>query len=264
MGEAINALDGVRISFQESGAGPTIVLVHGSGLSRAIWRGLGYAKALEERLHVVTLDLRGHGRSEKPHHEDAYSMDLLVGDLLAVLDAAGVQSAHYLGYSAGARVGFSLLASSPQRVETFTSVGGTYRSPAGQIESIFFPGYDEALDRGGVPEFLRQWSSSTGREIDPQTAAAFLANDAAALRAYFRRSEDEPGIPEADLRTMATPTLLLAGTEDPLRYRDSERAAQLMPNAQFRALPGRNHGQTLIPASPVLNMVNSFIGSTRG
>ncbi|MDR6558263.1 pimeloyl-ACP methyl ester carboxylesterase [Arthrobacter pascens] len=259
MGEAFNAVDGVRISFQESGAGPTIVLVHGSGLSRAIWRGLGYTKALEERFQVVTLDLRGHGRSEKPQHEDAYSMDLLVGDILAVLDAAGVQAAHYVGYSAGARVGFSLLASSPERVETFTSAGGTYRSPAGQIESIFFPGYDQALDRGGVPEFLRQWSNAAGRDVDPQTAAAFLANDPAALRAYFRRSEDEPGIPEADLRKMDTPTLLLAGTEDPLRHADSERAARLMHKAQFHALLGRNHGQTLTPASPVLNILNSFI-----
>jgi pimeloyl-ACP methyl ester carboxylesterase len=262
MGEAFNAVDGARISFQESGAGPAIVLVHGSGLSRAIWRGLGYTKAFEERFHVVALDLRGHGRSDKPQHEDAYSMDLLVGDILAVLDAAGVQAAHYLGYSAGARVGFSLLASSPGRVRTFISAAGTYRSPAGQIESIFFPGYDQALDRGGVPEFLRQWSNASGREIDPQTAAAFLANDAAALRAYFRRSEDEPGIPEADLRKMETPTLLLAGTEDPLRHADSERAARLMPTAQFHALPGRNHGQTLIPAGPVVDLVNSFIAST--
>ena len=261
MGEAFNAVDGVRISFQESGAGPTIVLVHGSGLSRAIWRGLGYTKALEEHFHVVTLDLRGHGRSDKPQHEDAYSMDLLVGDILAVLDAAGVQAAHYLGYSAGARIGFSLLASSPGRVKTFTSAGGTYRSPAGQIQSIFFPGYDQALDRGGVPEFLRQWSDATGREIDPQTATAFLANDPVALRAYFRRSEDEHGIPEADLRKMETPTLLLAGTEDPLRHEDSERAAQLMPKAQFHALNGRNHGQTLIPAGPLLTIFNSFISS---
>lgn len=263
MGEAFNAVDGVRISFQESGAGQAIVLVHGSGLSGAVWRGLGYTKAFEERFRVLTLDLRGHGRSDKPQHEDAYSMDLLVGDILAVLDAAGVQAAHYLGYSAGARVGFSLLASSPGRVKTFTSAGGTYRSPAGQIESIFFPGYDQALDRGGVPEFLRQWGDATGREIDPQTAAAFLANDPAALRAYFRRSEDEPGIPEADLRKMDTPTLLLAGTEDPLRHADSERAARLMPTAQFQALPGRNHAQTLIPAGPVVDLVNSFIASIR-
>jgi hypothetical protein len=36
-----------------------------------------------------------------------------------------------------------------------------------------------------------------------------------------------------------------------------------MPAAQFHALPGRNHGQTLIPAGPVVDLVNSFIASTR-
>jgi pimeloyl-ACP methyl ester carboxylesterase len=112
-----------------------------------------------------------------------------------------------------------------------------------------------------MPEFLRQWSIATGRDLDPQTATALLANDAAALRAYFRRSENEPGIPEPVLRTMDTPTLLLVGTEDSLRYADSERAAQLMPRAQFQALPGRNHGQTLVPAGPVLSKVTSFITS---
>src|SRR6478752_7591783 len=108
---------------------------------------------------------------------------------------------------------------------------------------------------------LGQSSIATGRDLDPQSSAALLANDAAALGAYFRRSEDEPGIPESVLRTMDTPTLLLAGTEDPLRHADSERAAQLMPRAQFQALPGRNHGQTLVPAGPVLSMVTSFITS---
>ena len=37
-----------------------------------------------------------------------------------------------------------------------------------------------------MPEFLRQWSIATGRDIDPQTTTALLANDPAALRAYFR------------------------------------------------------------------------------
>jgi len=46
-----------------------------------------------------------------------------------------------------------------------------------------------------------------------------------------------------------------------MRHSDSERAAELMPDAQFHALPGRNHGRTLAPASPVLDLVNSFIAS---
>lgn len=72
-----------------------------------------------------------------------------------------------MGYSGGARVEFSLLASSPGRFKTFASAGGTHRPLAGQIESIFLPGYDRGLDRGGLTEFLLQWSNAAGREIDP-------------------------------------------------------------------------------------------------
>ncbi|MHC3370011.1 alpha/beta fold hydrolase [Rhodococcus aetherivorans] len=93
----------------DAGAGsPSLLLAHGSALSSAIWRGFGYVRPLRERYRLILPDLRGHGRSDKPHVPDAYAMDLIVGDVLAVLDAAGTERVHYLGYSFGARVGLSL------------------------------------------------------------------------------------------------------------------------------------------------------------
>ena len=135
----LDAMAGVRFPGERAPR-HTIVLVRGQGALALLdgWAG----GSSQSDSQPETLDLRGHGRSDKPQHEDAYSMDLLVGDVAAVLDAAGAQAAHYVGYSAGSRIGFSLLASSPERVKTFTAAGGTYRSPAGQIASIFFPGYD--------------------------------------------------------------------------------------------------------------------------
>lgn len=259
MADAFNAADGTRISFEEAGEGPALLLVHGSGLSRAIWRGFGYVKALRGSYRVITVDLRGHGRSDKPHREQDYRMELVVGDLLAVLDAAGVDAAHLLGYSFGARVGFSLADSHPERMLSFVSAGGTHRPLAGQIERVFFPGYDQAISDGGMAEFVRRWGEASGRPVDPQTAAAFQANDPAALQAYFRQSESEPGVPEDRLERFALPVLLLAGTEDHPRARDSRIAADLIPGAAFRALAGRNHGTTLVPADEVLEAVLPFL-----
>lgn len=259
MAETLNPVDGTRIRFEESGEGPALVLVHGSGLSSSIWRGFGYTKALRSNYRVLALDLRGHGRSGKPSREEDYRMDLVVADVLAVLDAAGVDSAHYFGYSFGARTGFSLAQQHPERLLSFVSAGGTYRPLEGQISKLFFPGYDRALEAGGMPEFVRQWGVAAGKPVDPQTAAAFLANDAVALSAYFRRSEKEQGIPEEQLKELAVPALLLAGTEDGSRFRDSQRAATLMPEARFEALPGRDHGRTLTPSAEVLQLVEPFL-----
>jgi pimeloyl-ACP methyl ester carboxylesterase len=259
MNHTINPLDGTRISFDERGDGPALVLVHGSGLSRSIWRGFGYTAPLRERYRVIAVDLRGHGRSGKPLTPEAYRMPLVVADILAVLDAVGVASAHYFGYSFGARVGFSLADTHPERMLSLISAGGTYRAPGGSVSELFFPDYDAALARDGMPGFLEGWAARSGRPIDPQTSAAFLTNDAGALRAYFRQVEFEPGIPDARLAALGTPTLLLAGTADRDRYLDSERAASLMPNATFRALPGRDHGGTLRPADDVLEAVVPFL-----
>jgi pimeloyl-ACP methyl ester carboxylesterase len=237
------------------------VLVHGSGLSRAVWRGLGYIRALRAEFRVVAIDMRGHGRSGKPHTPSSYEMPIVVEDVLAVLDAAGISTAHYFGYSFGARVGFSLIDNHPERVLSFVSAGGTYRPIGSSIADVFFPGYAQALAEGGMPEFVRQWNLARATPVDPQTTAALLVNDAEALRAFLLQSATEGGIPEDRLRMLITPALLLAGSEDVDRYRDSQRAAMLMPNATFVGLPGRDHGSTLRPADEALAAVLPFLRS---
>ncbi|GGF36971.1 alpha/beta fold hydrolase [Subtercola lobariae] len=263
MSEAFNPIDNTRIAFTEAGApgGIPLVLVHGSGLSRAIWRGLGYVSALRDEYRLLLVDLRGHGLSGKPHSQEAYRMELVVADLLAVYEAARVEQAHYFGYSFGARAGFSLAEQHPERLLSFISAGGSYRSPAGSVGKLFFENYDEALGVGGMRAFLDGWAAASGHEIDPATTAAFMANDATAIRAYFRQVEAELGITAERLAGVSTPTLLLAGTDDRQRYLDSERAAVLMPHATFLGLPGRDHGTTLRPAAGVIEPVREFLAA---
>lgn len=252
MAETRNALDGTTISYDVSGTGPAVVLLHGSALSRAIWRGLGYVKALHG-FTVVRIDLRGHGRSAKPHESTAYAMDLLVADVLAVLDAAGLAHAAVVGYSFGARVGFSLAATARERVEKLVTLGGTFRPQSGQVAKVFFDGYLDALRTGGMRAFV------DGQRLDPQTRAAFMANDPLALVACFERTEVEPGLEESVLPDLDLPALLLAGTRDRERYLDSRRAAELMPNARFVPLEGRTHGSTLFPPDEVLAEMLPFL-----
>lgn len=60
---AINAIDGAKVAYRTKGAGPAVVLVHGTALAQVVWRGFGYVKDLSADHTVITLDLRGHGRS---------------------------------------------------------------------------------------------------------------------------------------------------------------------------------------------------------
>ncbi|WP_125611147.1 alpha/beta fold hydrolase [Specibacter cremeus] len=262
---AHNPDDGVELAydiFDATSGDPDatpVLLVHGSGLSKAIWRGLGYVKVLREGRRVITVDLRGHGRSGKPATQDAYTAPTMAADILAVLDAAGAGSVHYLGYSLGARLGFGLAVDAPWRLRSFTSLGGTYKIAPGSIGRLFFTGYDDALGAGGMPAFVEGWERQSGHRLDPATRAAFLANDAPALRAYFRATEADPAVPEPEIAAIAVPTLLMAGTADRARWADSRHAAELIPGSRFVGLPGRDHGTTLFPPGPVLAEVLPFL-----
>ncbi|NKX49538.1 alpha/beta hydrolase, partial [Arthrobacter deserti] len=195
-----NPRDGVRLACEDStgASGEPLLLVHGTGLSKAAWRGLGYRKALSD-WRVIALDMRGHGRSGKPHEDGAYTTEAFTPDVEAVLDACGVESAHFFGYSFGARVGFALAAKQPRRIRSLACLGGTYRALGGQAADLFFPGYLEALERGGMQAFVEGWAARAGRPLDPVTAHAFLANDAAALAAYFRQGGRLPGLAEDEV-----------------------------------------------------------------
>jgi len=239
-----NPADGIRIAYRVEGSGPAILMVHGTALSQAIWRGFGYVRDLETEYTTITLDLRGHGRSDKPHERAAYSAESMVSDVLTVLDEVGVDRAHYLGYSLGGRVGFSLAATHPERMLSFVSAGGSPRIARDSFDRVFFPGCIEVLETGGMGGFIDAWERS-GATLDASTRAAFNANDALALAAYMRESREDPGVADAALAGIRLPTLLLVGSNDGSALRAARATLPVMPNARLQVLDGATHGGTL-------------------
>ncbi|MBB2994424.1 alpha/beta fold hydrolase [Paeniglutamicibacter cryotolerans] len=258
---AVNPLDGNDIYFDDGATGGrSVLMLHGSALSRSIWRGLGYVKALEPEFNTIRMDLRGHGRSAKPHRAKDYEMELVLADVLAVLDAAEVDSVHVLGYSFGARMGLQLAAAAPGRLRSLTLLGGTYRIDPGALARLFFADYRAALLTGGMEAFVAGMEAESG-SLDPATRLAFLSNDPLALAAYFEYTESAPAMSELLLRQLHVPTLLMAGTRDRPRLEDSMRAAELMPDARAIELPGRTHGGTLFPPREILDALLPFLRS---
>jgi pimeloyl-ACP methyl ester carboxylesterase len=108
--------DGFQIHYESWGAGAPIVLVHGWGSSiRENWVRTGWVEALRAERRVVALDVRGHGDSDKPHDQAAYSYSRMARDVLRVMDRLGIAKADLLGYSMGSFMGASLLGQAPGR-----------------------------------------------------------------------------------------------------------------------------------------------------
>lgn len=259
MPHAVNPVDAQTIYFDASDTGaPPVLMLHGSALSRSIWRGLGYVKALEPEFDTIRMDLRGHGRSDKPHDPASYSMDLVLHDVLAVLEATGHDSVHLVGYSFGARVGLSLAIKHPAMVRSLTMLGGTHAIEAEHISTLFFEGYLEALKTGDMNAFIAGMESDGGK-LDPATRLAFASNDALALAAYFESTEAGSAVSELLLAQLKTPTLLMTGTRDRPRIEHSRVMAAVMPHARLVELEGRTHGGTLFPPQPILEQLLPFL-----
>jgi pimeloyl-ACP methyl ester carboxylesterase len=243
------ASQGARIYYEVEGEGSPLLLHHGFTSRLRAWRQHGYVAALRGRHRLVLLDARGHGASDKPHDREAYRMPLRVADVVAVLDAAGVDRAHYLGYSMGGTVGFALARLAPERLRSLV-VGGAHPYPA-TVSS--FP----EVDGSDSEAFARALEAALGEPLARETRAAALANDLRALAAAARADAllGAPSVP--------VPCLLFVGERDQ-RLADARRFAAETPGARLVTLPGLNHQEAMTRSDLVLPAVTAFLGEIDG
>ena len=219
--------------------------MHGTALSQVIWRGFGYVGDLSADHTVITLDLRGHGRSDKPRDESSYRADRFVADVLAVLDRLDVEQTDYLGYSLGGRIGFSLADTAGHRLRRLVSAAGAAGNRPGAFDRLFFPGCIATLESGGTAGFLDGWQAHLGEPIDRATRSALTVNDAPALAAYMRQAEQDTGVPDDRLARIDVPTLMLVGSLDTERLAAAERVQAVWPAVTVQVIPGATHSDLL-------------------
>ncbi|NLG55819.1 MAG: alpha/beta fold hydrolase [Rhodococcus sp.] len=259
--EIENPVDGTRIAYDVVGDGPPLLLLHGSALSRAIWRGFGYTAALRDHYRLILVDLRGHGRSGKPHTVDGYSLDLVIGDLIAVLDELKISRTRVLGYSFGGFVAMGLAMAHPARVSGLIVGGASSRSRKGTFDKLYFPGAIDALENEGIEGFLDRWNEARSWPIDPATRTAFMANDPLAMAAYMRRADVESSLPDEKLAQITAPTLVFVGSEDTHRVDDAKHLAATIPDASSVVIAGHDHSTTIAATKEVLASVEPFLAS---
>ncbi len=191
----VTSKDGTKIAYETTGTGPAIMLLHGAGQSRAEWTRTDYVKRLAPTFTCISVDLRGNGESDKPTKPEAYAIDLMIDDLLAVADAAGAKRFHVWGFAYGGIIGRNLAAKS-DRVLSLAYIGipmgeaasGVYKDAlagfkarwqpiiaaheAGKLDrSTISPGDYEALTKGGV-KLAVAWQSAL-LEYPPMEPAQF-------------------------------------------------------------------------------------------
>jgi pimeloyl-ACP methyl ester carboxylesterase len=239
--------DGSRMAYTIYGDGPrTCVLVHGLLLSQKMHRPL--ARALAERGNrVVTLDLLGHGRSDRPRDMTRYSMPFFGEQMIALLDHLEVDEAVLGGTSLGANATLEAAVHAPERVR-----GMVVEMPVLDNAllgcAIAFTPLMVALSLGEpvmrlVARAARRVPTGTGpllADIGLDTIRQDPGPSAAVLHGlFFGRTAPHKTL----RRTLAAPTLVIGHQRDPIHpFSDSDALVAELPNA------------TLLQASSILEL----------
>jgi pimeloyl-ACP methyl ester carboxylesterase len=238
---------GVRIHYVAEGAGEPVVLIHGyiSDLWKA-WLQRGFFAKLAERFHVVALDCRGHGRSDKPVNPEAYGPEM-AWDVVRLLDHLDVGAAHLVGYSMGAHMIAQLLVHAPERILTATLAGSAGRWGWTAADDALAELEASELERGSLRSQMIRLTPQgeaplNDAEIQKKSRAALRGQDLTALAALRRGNRNEV-ITEEQLARVTLPVLGVIGSLDPFvaRFRHLER---LMPDFELAIVEGGTHRTT--------------------
>ena len=250
---ATNPVDGVRTSFEDSGgAGPGVLFYTGFADPLEVAKSSGLARALSGEFRLIFADHRGQGGSDKPRDPSAYALDTRVGDAIAVLDALGIERAHFLGSSWGARLGFALGEHAPERLLSLVLCGN--QPYEWDLESVTAEAVASAIAASiteGMRGFVEAFESALGYRLpEPERTWTLEKNDPAALEAAWRSAQVE-GPVSRDLRAWRVPCLICAGEADEM-HDDARRAADEIPDARFVSLVGHSHISAFYEADDLL------------
>jgi pimeloyl-ACP methyl ester carboxylesterase len=141
-----------RVAGLDSG-GPGLVLLHGYPVTSAMWEPLiGPAAAAGYR--VIAFDQRGYSPGARPAGVEAYRIDRMVEDVVAVADAAGFEDFHLVGHDWGCVVGWIVAVRHPERVRSFAGLSIPHPGPMIQQLQGGLPTYIRVFNTPWVPELI--------------------------------------------------------------------------------------------------------------
>jgi len=133
--------------------GPGLILLHGYPETSAMWEPL-IAAAAARGYRVIAFDQRGYSPGARPEGVDAYRIDEMVGDVLAVAAAAGFEDFHLVGHDWGCVVGWIAAVRHPERIRSWAGLSIPHPGPMIQQLQGGLPTYIKVFNTPWVPELL--------------------------------------------------------------------------------------------------------------
>lgn len=258
------SVDGTRLYYDERGVGPPLLFIHGLGSSSRDW--FEQVPHFSDRYRVLRVDLRGHGRSERP--PGPYHIAQFARDVAVALRRLSAAPAHIVGLSMGGMVALELAAGARSLVRSLVVVNSVAdaelqtwhdvwfylsRRTAVQVlgmqrvgeiiaKKLFVKPGQEGLRR----EFIKRWSQ----------------ND---KQAYVWSVDAIMGWSVTDrLPRISTPTLLVSSDQDYTPVSAKNRMAARMPNAELAVVNDARHALSVEKPDAFNALVDDFLRRVDG
>lgn len=248
--------DGLTFDVRDVGAsdGTPVVALHGFPQGAGAWDDVSHQLSAQG-CRVLAPDQRGYSPGARPGAAGDYRMRALVDDVVALLDAAGLESAHLVGHDWGGAVAWAAAAAHPDRLRTLTVLSTPHPLAMakamwrGQLARSWYfalfqvPGLAERLLAPGGPV----WGALTqGLPAQARERYGRLMSDPEALHgalAWYRAMPADLRSPSVPTRRTRVPTLYIWGTRDEAFGRAAAigTADAVLGPYRFVALPGAGH-----------------------
>lgn len=227
-------INGIRLYCEQYGTGEPLVLLHGNGGSMAgFYKNIPY---LATKFHVIAVDSRAQGKSADAG--DSLSFEMIADDVSVLLDTLRIPSAYVLGWSDGGIVALVIAMRHPAKVRKLAATGANIFVDA----TVFKTG-----DYGEMMQGYNQYKDSIS-----STPAARNEWKVAVLDVF------QPAYSFDDLKTIACPSLIIAGDRDVISLQHTVGIFQHIDGAQLWIIPNSGHATLQEHTDEFNKVVSSF------
>ena len=258
---------GIATNYHDVGEGDPVLLIHGSGPGVSAWANWrGVLPTLSQQHRVIAPDVLGFGYTERPEGV-TYDMATWTQHLVGLLDALGLERVAVVGNSFGGALALNIATHHPERVDKLVLMGaagvpfeitegldnvwGFEPSLANMIELMDVFAYDKSL----LTEDLAQL------RLDAATRPGVHEAFSAMFPAPRQRWVEALAVPDADIRALTQPALILHGRDDEvIPLSTSMRLHELIDDSQLHVFGRCGHWVQIEHAEGFARLVGDFLG----
>ncbi|MCO4811414.1 MAG: alpha/beta fold hydrolase [Gammaproteobacteria bacterium] len=288
--------NGIELAYETHGdpANPVLLMVQGLGMPLSAWPKPLLDALVDAGFHLITFDNRDIGKSTLMHDRPPpnmlvqtirrlvrmkvkapYQLTDMMRDLVGLMDALDIKTAHVVGVSMGGMIAQLLAIHAPQRVDSLTLIMSTTNErnlpgPTHEVSRFIMRGPQAPTDKARLAFQWQLWRmlGSPAYPLSDQELTGFLQMvysrgvTAAGTARHTLAILAAPGR-AAELRRVAAPTLVIHGDSDPLVPIECGRAiAEAIPGAHMETIKGMGHDLPLQLIPRLTQLISEHVGDS--